>query len=313
VIPDAVTAGADVYSDVRIDRIELRTGQITGVHGVLLGPDGEARGEVTVFSRVVVLAGSAVGSAALALASGLPDPFKQTGQNLRLHPGGVVAGRFDHDIDAVHGIPQSYECTEWLSFEEGSDKRVWIVPAFAHPIATAAILPGFGAPHMRSMRDYNRLAVLTAMVHDETSGRVTLDRDGRPSLDYEMILSDCEQLGRGLRACARLLFAAGAKEVIIPAVVPRRLTRVADIDRVDLRQVDPREFPLTSVHPMGTMRMGENPAEAVVNSVGEHHQLPGLYVADSSLFPTSIGVPPQISVYAFALHIAPHIVAAAQK
>jgi choline dehydrogenase-like flavoprotein len=260
-----------------------------------------------------VLAGSAVGSAALALASGLPDPHKQLGRNLRLHPGGAVAGKFDRVIDAVHGIPQSYECTELLSFEEGSDKRVWIIPAFAHPIGTASMLPGFGASHMRAMRSYEHLAVLTAMVHDETSGRVTLDRDGRPSLEYDMSIGDRDQLGKGLGACARLLFAAGATEVTIPAIIPRRLKRVNDLDGVNLRHVDPRDFPLTAVHPMGTMRMGDDPGTSVVTSKGEHHQVRGLFVADGSLFPTSIGVPPQISIYAFALHLAPHAIAAVAR
>ena len=57
---------------------------------------------------------------------------------------------------------------------------MWIVPAFAHPIGTASTLPGFGAAHMRAMRAYGNLAVLTAMVHDETAGEVTVDADGRP-------------------------------------------------------------------------------------------------------------------------------------
>ena len=42
--------------------------------------------------------GSAVGSAALALASGLPDPSGRVGRALRLHPGAAVAGVFD-EID----------------------------------------------------------------------------------------------------------------------------------------------------------------------------------------------------------------------
>jgi hypothetical protein len=266
-----------------------------------------------VYARVVVLAGSAVGSAALAIASGIPDPHHQLGRNLRLHPGGVVAGRFDKVIDAVHGIPQSYECTELLSFDDGVDRRVWIIPAFAHPIGTASSLPGFGATHMRAMREYQHLSVLTAMVHDQTSGRVSLDRDGRPSLDYELCQGDKEQLGLGLAACARLLFAAGAKEVTIPAIVPLRLTRPSDLDRLDLGHADPRDFPLTAVHPMGTMRMGGNPETSVVNPTGEHHHVHGLFVADGSLFPTSIGVPPQMSIYAFALHLAPYVIAATKR
>jgi choline dehydrogenase-like flavoprotein len=59
--------------------------------------------------------------------------------------------------------------------------------------------------------------------------------------------------------------------------------------------------------------MGEDPAVSVVDSTGEHHQVRGLFVADGSLFPTSIGVPPQISIYAFALHLAPHMVERARR
>jgi choline dehydrogenase-like flavoprotein len=46
----------------------------------------------------------------------------------------------------------------------------------------------------------------------------------------------------------------------------------------------------------------------VVKSTGEHHQVRGLFVADGSLFPTSIGVPPQLGIYAFALHLSPSMV-----
>jgi choline dehydrogenase-like flavoprotein len=313
VVPQALLAGAEVYADVQVEKIVVRAGEVAGVQGVLLGPNGERRGQVLVFARVVVLAGSAVGSAALALASGITDPHHQLGRNLRLHPGGVAAGRFDRVIDAANGIPQSYECTELLSFEEGTDKRVWIVPAFAHPIGTASSLPGFGASHMSAMREYNHLSVLTAMVHDETSGRVTLDRDGRPSLEYDMSLGDKDQLGQGLAACTRLLFAAGAKEVTIPAIVPINMTRPSELDRLDLGHKDPRDLPLTAVHPMGTMRMGGDPEKSVVSPTGEHHQVRGLFVADGSLFPTSIGVPPQISIYAFALHLSPHVIAATKR
>jgi choline dehydrogenase-like flavoprotein len=225
-----------------------------------------------------------------------------------LHPGAVVAGRFDRAIAGWRGIPQSYECTEHLSHEEGSDKRVWIVTAFAHPIGAAASLPGFGAAHMTAMREYPQLAVLTAMVHDETSGEVAVGGDGRPVLRYQMTERDRQQLAKGLAACARILLAAGARDVTIPAIPRQRVTSVAGLDALDLSFVRAHSVPLTSVHPMGTMRMGEDPKTSVVRSTGEHHQVRGLFVADGSLFPTSIGAPPQISIYAFALHLAPHVI-----
>jgi choline dehydrogenase-like flavoprotein len=120
-------------------------------------------------------------------------------------------------------------------------------------------------------------------------------------------------MAKGLVACARILFAAGAREVVIPAIPPVRLTSPRDLDTLDTRFVRPHGVPMTAVHPMGTLRMGNDPRRSVVGSTGEHHQVAGLFVADGSLFPTSLGGPPQISIYAFALHLAPHMVDRARR
>ena len=312
-LPQAMAAGARVYADVQVLRVVHDGRRVTGVHAVASSSTGVPRARVEVRAPVVVLAGSAVGSAALARRSGVPDPFAQLGKGLRLHPGGIVAGRFDREVAGWRGIPQSYECTEHLSHEEGSDRRVWIVPAFAHPIGAAASLPGFGASHMTAMRAYSNLAVLTAMVHDETSGEVAVDDSGGPVLRYTMSPADQQQLAKGLAACARILLAAGAREVTIPAIPPRRVASPAELDTLDLSFVRPHAVPLSAVHPMGTMRMGEDPRTSVVRSTGEHHHVRGLFVADGSLFPTSLGGPPQISIYAFAMHLAPHVVARARS
>jgi choline dehydrogenase-like flavoprotein len=127
-----------------------------------------------------------------------------------------------------------------------------------------------------------------------------------------MSTADQAQLARGLVACAQILLAAGASEVHIPAIPGRRVKNVAELEALDMSFVRPHSVPLTAVHPMGTLRMGEDPRVSVVSSRGEHHQLQGLFVADGSLFPTSLGGPPQISIYAFALHVAPNIVGRAR-
>ncbi|WP_394839590.1 GMC family oxidoreductase [Pendulispora rubella] len=313
VLPQAAAAGARIYADVRATRIHVEGGRVTGLEGVVLGENGEHIANARIRAKVVVLAASATGSAALALASGVPDPHDQIGRGLHVHPGAAVAGIFDRTLASYDGIPQSYECTEFLSFERGSDRRVWIVPAFAHPIGAASALPGFGASHMRAMRDYGKLAVLTALVHDETEGRVVLGAGDRPKIRYVMNDADRAQLGKGLVACARILFAAGARDVVIPAVFPHRMREPGELDRLDTGFVRPHELPLTAVHPMGTMRMGTDPKRSVVGPTGEHHHVRGLFVADGSLFPTSIGGPPQIGIYTLALHLAHHIIARARS
>jgi len=307
-VPQAIAAGAKVYAGVDVRRVTFANGVVTGIEGI----DTTTKTSIVARAKVVVLAGSAIGSAALALRSALPDPHRTAGKALRMHPGAVVAGVFEDEIAGHRGIPQSYECTEMLSFEEGAEKRTWIVPAFAHPVGTAATLPGFGASHMKAMRDYRHLAVLTAMLHDETEGEVAVDDDGDPIIRYRMTEPDRSALARGVVACARLLFAAGAKSVTIPAIPPVRLSSPKDLDGLDTSFVRPHSVPLSAVHPMGTMRMGRDPHFSVVASTGEHHHVKGLFVLDGSLFPTSLGGPPQISIYAFAHHLAPHAVARAR-
>lgn len=308
-IPDAVDRGARVVAEVRVTRILHDGRRARGVAGVTLDRDGRPLAEVRVDASAVVLAGSAIGSAALAVASSLPDPHARLGRGLRMHPGVAVAGLFDERIEGWKGIPQSYECTELLDLSPGSDKRVWITTAFAHPIGAAIMLPGFGEKHRAWMLRYPHIAVLTAMLHDESEGRVSLARDGRPRIDYVLSPADTDQLARGVRACARLLFAAGARQVLVPSVPPLELSRPDQIESIPASVARPHGMAMAAVHPMGTMCLGDDPRRAVVRSTGEHHQVEGLFVLDGSLFPTSIGGPPQIGIYTLSRHLSRHVAA----
>jgi choline dehydrogenase-like flavoprotein len=296
-IPAAVAAGARVIADCRAARVVVK-------HGRAIAVQARSRGAtVTVRARAVVLAGSAVGSAALALQSNLSDPSGRVGRGLRMHPGAAVAGVFDEPIEGWIGIPQSWECTEKLRFDD-SDDRVWIVPAFAHPIGLASSLPGFGAEHMRLMRLYPRLAIVAAMLHDRSEGRVSIDGE-RPRVDYALDGDDARALAKGMAACAEILLAAGAREVLVPYAQPLRLTRkeqLADIVARGYRPLDPL---LTAVHPMGTLALGQ-----VVDERGAWRGVERLWVADGSLFPTSLGGPPQLSIYAAGHKVAGHVIEA---
>ncbi|MEB2313328.1 MAG: GMC family oxidoreductase [Sorangiineae bacterium] len=300
-LPSALEHGARVISDARVTRIVHDGKRARGVK--VAAP----RGVLDIEAGAVVLAGSAVGSAVLARASALPDPHDRLGRGLRMHPGVAVAGLFDERIEGWKGIPQSYECTEHLDFSDGSERRIWIITAFAHPIGASIMLPGFGVAHHEWMRHYPNIAVLSAMIHDETEGRVGVRDDGRARIDYELIDGDVHQLALGMRACARLLFAAGAKRVLIPSVPAITLERPDQIESLPESAARPHHVGLVAVHPMGTLRMGDDARAAVVKSTGEHHQVERLFVLDGSLFPTSIGGPPQISIYSFSKHLSRHV------
>ena len=310
-IPRAVKAGAQVVTHCRAVHVRHAEGRAYGVSARIVDPrSGEPRGEVEVRAPRVCLSASATGTPVLLRRSGVPDPGGETGERLRLHPAVVVAGEFEEEVAAFGKIPQTYECTEWLDFGPGARHRVWIVPVFAHPMAFAAMLPQHGAAHRGLMERYSHLAVLTAMVHDETAGSVRPRGEARLEIDYWPDERDRRELAFGLEACARLLLAAGARRVLVPASPPRELKPgddPSDLARLPIRR---GEVPLTAVHPLGSVPMGDEPAVAAVDSRGRHHHVKGLWVADASLFPTSTGGPPQLSVYALGLHVGRALVAA---
>ncbi len=299
-IPAAVADGARVLSDCRAVQLLIerhRDGdRVVGVQARAVD-GGDLRRTVTVRARAVCLSGSAVGSAALALASNLRDPERRIGRTLRLHPGCAVAGIFPDNVEAWWGIPQSFEVTEQLQFaDETAKERAWIVPAFAHPVGLATSLPGFGQEHMGWMRLYPRLAVFSTMVHDQTRGRVGV-KNGRPTVEYALDAADQRALLWGLRSCAELLLAAGAERVLVPFATPLQIdagarSSLAQIEAHPYRPLDPL---LTAVHPMGTLPLG-----ALVDETGRYRHARNLWVADGSLFPTSLGGPPQLTIYAAA-------------
>ena len=106
---------------------------------------------------------------------------------------------------------------------------------------------------------------------------------------------------------ARLLFAAGATEIVMPYTQHLRIKTETDLEIIRQRGIVPNDIMLASSHPQGTLQMGEDRHKSVVKLSGESHAVKGLFVADASLFPTSVGVPPTLTIAALATYIAGQI------
>ncbi|MDF1562177.1 MAG: GMC family oxidoreductase [Deltaproteobacteria bacterium] len=309
--PRIVAAGGTILTCVQAVRLRQEGGRARGVEAVVRAPLGGAvLGRVEIVAPRVCLSASATGTAALLLRSRVPDRSGRTGQGLHLHPGVFVAGEFEGLIEAQNGVPQSWECTEWLDLASEEGHGLWLIPSFAHPGGAATMMPGAGEEHFTMMERYPHLAVFSAMLHDRSEGRVAPEGDLGLTIRYRPGREDRRELALGQWACARLLLAAGARRVLVPES-PARSFETPEAIEV-LRQGEPPEhFPgLTAVHPMSTVAMDDDPTRGPVDSRGKHHGLEGLWVADGSLFPTSVGVPPQLSIYAMGLHVGRHLVAA---
>lgn len=304
-VPRAVEKGAVLKTHCKVERVEASNGRATGVEAVWKpdGPKGEAV-RLKVEAPVVVLAAGAIDTPAILWKSRIPEPSGQMGRNFRIHPGVAAGAIFDEEIYCWRGVPQSYYSDHFI--EEGMIFLVGAVP----PMIGSLVVPGFGLEHKEWMSRYTGFTDGGGLISDSQTGRIRPGPGGMPVLSYQLGRRDAQRLIRALEITCRIYLAAGAKTVF-PGFLGAKAVR----NEGELRdQLDSfgRDFPRRrliggSLHPMGTCRMGVSPDDSVVNPNGEMHSVPGLFIADGGILPTSTVVNPQQTIMTLATHVAWHI------
>jgi choline dehydrogenase-like flavoprotein len=147
--------------------------------------------------------------------------------------------------------------------------------------------------------------------HDDVpGGTVRLRPSGAPLLDYPIVPRLWEAFRTAQKRLIEVGLAGGAKEVTTLHDPPLTFTRAADVDLVDKAPWEPCRVGVFTAHQMGGCRMGDDPRDAVVRSEDlRHHTLKNLHIVDGSVFPTSLGVNPQESIYGLARLMATRIAA----
>jgi choline dehydrogenase-like flavoprotein len=226
----------------------------------------------------------------------------------------VVTALYPEPIESWKGIPQGYVVDEFLTVgHKSAGAGYLLVPSYAHPVAAASMLPGYGAEHRELMALYPRLGAISVLLHDHTRGRLEFEETGPPSVSYRLGGSDEDQLLDALEKASEISFAAGAEKVFLPyndvVTIPKKGAYQLLRDR-GVRANDPL---FISYQPQGTLRMGGDRRKAVVDGHGEAHAIRKLFVCDASVFPTSVAVPAQLTVMALATRTARFIADNARK
>jgi len=305
----ASKAGARIVPDAQVDKVLHKQGTVIGVSGRFTALQGGKRPRFRVVAPVVVLAAGALESPMLWFRSGLPDSYGVAGRTLHLHPYAVLTGVFEETIAAWQGPPQSYVVDEFLNLDKSIDGGFLLVAASAQPIAAAALFPGIGRDHQRLMDGYARTAGIGFFVHDRSLGRISADSRGQAVIEYRLDEEDKHDVMAAMRRGSEILFAAGAKSVVLPYNDLVEIHHRPDVKVIEQRGILANDPLFLSFHPQGTLPMGRAPKSSIVDAFGAAHETKGLYVADASVFPTSVAVPPQISVMALATRTAQHILA----
>src|SRR5437763_6070290 len=312
-IPGALDRGAMLVTRARALALEWRGDRVQSLKCAAMDARGTTPAPIrlAIQARAYIACAGAIGTPALLLRSGVPDPYSVVGRRTFLHPAVVSAAVMPEYIDGFSGAPQSIYSDQFLDAApvDGPIGFKLEAPPI-HPLLTATTLPNHGHAHAQNMREFRHLHVLIALLRDgfhpqSSGGTVRLADDGTPVLDYP--LNDYLWSGarRAMVAMAEIQFAAGARSVRPVhdngrAFANAREAREA-IETFDLR---PQATPLFSAHVMGGAPLGPDPRRAAVDLHGRYHHLVNLHVIDGSLFPTSIGANPQLSIYAIAAKLA---------
>jgi hypothetical protein len=285
-LPHAVAAGARVRAGRQIERVLVRRGRAAGV----VGPGYEVR------APTVMLAAGALGTPELLLANGLANSSGAVGAHLRIHPACWVGALYEQPVRGWEGVMQSW------AVDAFSDRGLFF-EATATPLPFGAQgLPGVGEELQRAIAAYDRIGVIGVHLSERSEGRVSLKR-GRTRITYSLGSEDASTLRFGIARAAEIHFAAGALEVY-PQM--GRIARIGpnEVGRVERGRARAGDMRLEAFHPMGTARMGADRNSCVVAPSAESYDVPGLYVIDASLFPTSLKVNPMVTIMACARRIA---------
>lgn len=292
VCPTGAKMTADrAFLDPVKGKVDLRLGwQLVSVEpgaparAVVRGPEGRR----ALSCRGVILACGSLSTPYFLESVGAP-----AGSGLTVHPAAKVFARFDRELEGWHGVPQG------AGLVDPVEPKVRYEGVFTPPELAALTIPLEGRALKAWMDDFPRAAGFGFMVRDSSRGSVHYPLGpGNPVVRYRMNDEDKRLMLHAMRFVGKTLLAAGAREVLLPLNgLPASFTDAAALERADLSRVRASQLQLMAFHPLGTGGLGR----AVDGGLKAAE---GVYACDGSVVPESLGVNPQVTIYAFGLYLA---------
>jgi len=294
-LPEAINDGARVYTSVLVDRLIVRGNRIAGVTGHTIDPEtGKKTAEVRITARATILAAGAFATPVIMLKSGLKNP--NIGKNMRAHPGSLVLGRFDDDVQPWSGATQGAHVTKFL--REG----IKLESAWTATSLFASNFRGAGSKFTDAIRDFKHMASWDIWTSgDDSIGSIRVLPGGMVDARYDLGYGDARRMHEGLAMLCDMFFAAGATEVFTNMKEPFSVMYdTDDVTKFRRASFEPADFATASNHIFGTTTMGADPESHVCASDTSVYGVDDLYVCDTGVFPGSPGANPMMTMWAFA-------------
>ncbi len=314
-LPAALDRGATLLVETRADRFELANGRATALLCSASKPAGAPGGGAAVAIKIVakhfVVSAGAINSPALLLRSQAPDPHGRLGRRTFLHPVVMSAAIMGQKVEGWQGAPQTVYSDHFLDTQAIDGPMGYKLEAPPlHPVIFASTVMGYGQSHAQLLRQFPHTHVLLALLRDgfheqSPGGEVRLRSDGSPVLDYPLNDFVMDGARRALLSMMEIQFAAGARQVLPMHEMAQPYTAWGQArDAVLGLPMKPLLTKVVSAHVMGGCGLAGAEKLGVTRPDGVHWQIDNLSVHDGSLFPTSIGANPQLSIYGIVNRLA---------
>ena len=293
VLPGLLRRGLRLEAETVAVRLVARGRRLTGVECV----ERRTGRRVHHTARVFVLAAGALASPHLVLASGLE----------RLSPAGGAVGRYltRHYNALVMGVfPGRPDPEEEFHKQVGIHDFYFGHPTIARPAGKLGAIQQRSTPPSALVKAQAPplLRALAARAVPHVTGLM-------------VIAEDQPQRENGVAIDSRRIDPYGLPQPLVTHRYSRRDVEAGGALVARAREILRRAGAwITYVHPMrsfshaaGTLRMGTDPASSALDPGGRFRGTENLYVADASVFPTSGGVNPSLTIAACALRLGAHL------
>jgi choline dehydrogenase-like flavoprotein len=298
VLPEAQRkAGKDalrILAGCEAQKFNAVGGRITGITCRL----GDGR-RIEVRANTFVLSAGAVSSSLILLRSGVGG--KRTGRHLSFNIGSPMTAVFNKEINAYRGLQISHYLK--LSPSRGYVIETWFNP----PVAQALGMPGWFDDHFNNMLRYSRMSCTGVLVGTESNGEVRRAGLIGREIDYVPTDGDLKKLLDGLVLSGQAFLADGAECVIPNTFDYHEFRSLDDLQRLYDLVKDSSDLTIGTGHPQGGNIVSANPELGVVDPQFKAYGYDNLFVSDASVFPSSLGVNPQLTVMALANYAVPFV------
>ncbi len=298
-----------------VDKVLRSNDEAVGVIASVQGEDGKPYQLIVWASSAVIASAGSLHTPALLLRSGLTHG--KIGRHLALHPVAAVGGIFPGQYSSMHkGVGMGTYVPDFMAgaLKDGYGGAIETPPSHA---GLAGVIAPYGTAFNYRMwallKSHFAVSIVISRDESSASNRVVVDAEGVPRVHYLLSKRDRANLQHSVEVMLRMVKNQGAK-LALPVNEGFKTYRPhrdetetqgeagfeAYLEYLRGMGAPVANTQLFTAHQMCSCRMAATPDEGPVQETGETWEVKSLYVMDASVFPTSLGINPMVTVESIA-------------